>query len=45
MLDALPHGGIQAASAKVNEANPAAVALFEGAGASRVGNNLELVLR
>jgi hypothetical protein len=28
----------------VNEANPAAVALFEDAGARRVGSDLELVL-
>ncbi|MGW4063598.1 GNAT family N-acetyltransferase [Amycolatopsis sp. NPDC004747] len=45
VLNALHHKGIPAASAEVNEANPAAVALFEGAGARRVGSNLELVLR
>jgi ribosomal protein S18 acetylase RimI-like enzyme len=44
-LDALHHRGIPAASAEVTETNPAAVALFEGAGARRVGSNLELVLR
>ncbi|MGW3967224.1 GNAT family N-acetyltransferase [Amycolatopsis sp. NPDC005003] len=43
--NALHHKGISAATAEVNEANPAAVALFEGAGARRVGSNLELVLR
>ncbi|KDN19283.1 GCN5 family acetyltransferase [Amycolatopsis rifamycinica] len=45
VLDALHHRGVPAASAEVNEANPAAVALFEGAGARLVGGNVELVLR
>jgi ribosomal protein S18 acetylase RimI-like enzyme len=45
VLDALHHKGIPAATAEVNEANPAAVALFESAGARRVGGNVELVLR
>ena len=45
VLDTLHRNGVPAASAEVNEANPAAVALFEGAGARRVGSNLELVLR
>ncbi|WP_103352016.1 GNAT family N-acetyltransferase [Amycolatopsis sp. CA-128772] len=45
VLDVLHHRGIPAASAEVNEANSAAVALVEGAGARRVGSNLELVLR
>ena len=45
VLDMLHHKGVTAATAEVNEANPAAVALFEGAGAHRVGSNLELVLR
>lgn len=45
VLDSLHRKGIATASAEVNEANPAAVALFEGAGARRVGSNLELVLR
>ncbi|MBP2330334.1 ribosomal protein S18 acetylase RimI-like enzyme [Kibdelosporangium banguiense] len=40
------HGkGIDTASADVNEANHAAVALFEGFGARRASSNLELVLR
>ncbi|MGW5744190.1 GNAT family N-acetyltransferase [Amycolatopsis sp. NPDC003861] len=45
VLDALHHKGIPAATAEVNEANPAALALFEGAGARQVGGNVELVLR
>ncbi|MET9002961.1 GNAT family N-acetyltransferase [Amycolatopsis sp. Hca4] len=45
VLNTLHHKGIPAATAEVNEANPAAVALFEGAGARRAGSNLELVLR
>ncbi len=45
VLDALYHKGIETASAEVNEANPAATALFEGVGARRVSSNLELVLR
>ncbi|WP_410644839.1 GNAT family N-acetyltransferase [Amycolatopsis sp. lyj-346] len=45
VLDALHHKGVTAASAEVNDANPAAVALFEGVGARGVGGNVELVLR
>ncbi|WP_410596807.1 GNAT family N-acetyltransferase [Amycolatopsis sp. lyj-23] len=45
VLDALHRKGIPAASAEVTEANTAAMALFEGAGARRAGSNLELVLR
>ncbi|EOD70237.1 GNAT family N-acetyltransferase [Amycolatopsis vancoresmycina] len=45
VLNTLHHRGIATASAEVNETNPAAVALFEGIGARRVGSNLELVLR
>ncbi|WP_206789166.1 N-acetyltransferase [Amycolatopsis sp. MtRt-6] len=45
VLDVLHHKGIPTATAEVNEANPAAVALFEGAGARRAGGNVELVLR
>ncbi|MET8850330.1 GNAT family N-acetyltransferase [Amycolatopsis sp. NPDC004625] len=45
VLNALHHKGIPAASAEVTETNRAAVALFEGVGARRVGSNLELVLR
>ncbi|MEV4056279.1 GNAT family N-acetyltransferase [Amycolatopsis sp. NPDC049688] len=45
VLNTLHRKGIPTASAEVNETNPAAVALFEGAGARRVGSNLELVLR
>ncbi|MEV5719738.1 GNAT family N-acetyltransferase [Amycolatopsis mediterranei] len=45
VLDALHRKGVQAATAEVHEANSAAVALFEGAGARRVGGNVELVLR
>jgi ribosomal protein S18 acetylase RimI-like enzyme len=44
VLGSLHHGGTEAASAEVNEANPAAMALFEGVGARRTGSNLELVL-
>jgi GNAT superfamily N-acetyltransferase len=45
VLNALHRNGVQAATAEVNEANPAALALAEGAGARRVGGNVELVLR
>lgn len=45
VLNTLHHKGIPAASAEVTETNRAAVALFEGVGARRVGSNLELVLR
>lgn len=44
VLNTLHQQGIPAATAEVNEANRAAVALFDGAGARRVGSNLELVL-
>jgi ribosomal protein S18 acetylase RimI-like enzyme len=37
--------GVATASADVNEANAAAIALFEGVGARRASSNLELVLR
>jgi ribosomal protein S18 acetylase RimI-like enzyme len=37
--------GIATASADVNQSNGAAIALFEGVGARRMGSNLELVLR
>ncbi len=42
-LGALRDAGIPTASAEVNEANPAATALFEGLGARRASSNLELV--
>lgn len=45
VLDGLHRAGTEAASAEVNEANVAAVALFEGLGARRTGSNLELVRR
>ncbi|MFI9385923.1 GNAT family N-acetyltransferase [Kutzneria sp. NPDC052558] len=45
MLDSLRHKEIETVSAEVDESNRAAVALFEGLGARRVGSNLELVLR
>jgi ribosomal protein S18 acetylase RimI-like enzyme len=38
-------GGLSTASADVNQANHAAIALFEGIGGRRAGSNLELVLR
>lgn len=44
-LGSLHDRGIQTASAELNESNTAAVALFDGFGARRVGSNLELVLR
>ena len=43
-LEALHEAGIPTASAEVHEANEAATALFEGAGARRTSSNLELVL-
>lgn len=43
VLGALHDAGIATASAEVNEANPAATALFEGLGARRASSNLELV--
>ncbi|MGW4526867.1 GNAT family N-acetyltransferase [Amycolatopsis sp. NPDC004378] len=45
VLASLHAAGIPAASAEVNEANPAATALFESAGARRAGSTLELVRR
>jgi GNAT superfamily N-acetyltransferase len=45
VLAALHRGGIEAASADVDESNAAAVALAEGLGGRRVGSGLELVAR
>ncbi|MEU7746788.1 GNAT family N-acetyltransferase [Nonomuraea sp. NPDC049158] len=45
VLGALHRGGVEAASAEVNESNRAAMALIEGVGARRASSNLELVLR
>jgi GNAT superfamily N-acetyltransferase len=45
VLDGLHQSGVETASAEVNEANVAAMALFEGLGARRTGSNLELVRR
>lgn len=45
VLGGLHRSGIETASAEVNEANVAAMALFEGLGARRTGSNLELVRR
>ena len=45
VLEALHEAGFASATAEVNEANAAATALFEGAGARRTGSNLELVVR
>ncbi len=45
VLDSLHGKGTETATAEVNEANAAAVALFEGIGARRASSNLELVLR
>ncbi|WP_419706911.1 GNAT family N-acetyltransferase [Promicromonospora sp. NFX87] len=44
-LGSLHERGIEQASAELNESNTAALALFDGFGARRVGSNLELVLR
>ncbi|WP_037576973.1 GNAT family N-acetyltransferase [Phaeacidiphilus oryzae] len=44
-LGAVHRSGVPAVSAEVNEANPAAVALFESVGAVRESSNLELVAR
>ena len=44
-LGSLYEQGIPTASAELNESNVAALALFDGFGAQRVGSNLELVLR
>ncbi|WP_284743822.1 GNAT family N-acetyltransferase [Amycolatopsis sp. RTGN1] len=43
VLGSLHARGIPTATAEVNEANPAATALFEGIGARRASSNLELV--
>lgn len=45
VLAALRRGGIDTASADVDESNVAATALFEGLGGRRVGSTLELVIR
>lgn len=45
LLASLHRGGIDTASAEVDESNTAATALFEGVGARRVGSGLELVRR
>jgi ribosomal protein S18 acetylase RimI-like enzyme len=45
VLAALHRGGIDAASADVDESNVAATALFDSIGARRVGSGLELVIR
>jgi ribosomal protein S18 acetylase RimI-like enzyme len=45
VLGSLHRGGIETASAEVNESNRAAMALFDGVGARRAASNLELVLR
>jgi ribosomal protein S18 acetylase RimI-like enzyme len=44
VLCALHRGGIEIASADVDESNAAAMALFEAVGARRVGSGLELVI-
>ena len=43
VLDALHRGGIETATAEVDERNTAATALFEGIGARRVGGTVEMV--
>ena len=43
VLDALHRGGIETATAEVDERNSAATALFEGIGARRVGGTVEMV--
>jgi ribosomal protein S18 acetylase RimI-like enzyme len=45
VLGELHRRGIKAASADVNEANRAAMALFDGVGIRRASSNVELVLR
>ncbi|WP_035842212.1 GNAT family N-acetyltransferase [Kitasatospora azatica] len=45
VLGSLHRGGIETATAEVNESNRAALALFEGVGARRVASHLELVRR
>ena len=43
VLGALHRGGVETASAEVDERNSAAKALFEGIGARRVGGTVEMV--
>ena len=43
VLDALHRGGIETATAEVDERNTAATALFEGIGARRAGGTVEMV--
>jgi ribosomal protein S18 acetylase RimI-like enzyme len=43
VLGALHRGGVEAASAEVDERNSAARALFEGIGAQRVSSAVEMV--
>jgi len=43
VLGALHRGGIETATAEVDERNSAATALFEGIGARRVGGTVEMV--
>lgn len=43
VLDSLRRAGVDTASAEVDERNGAAAALFDGAGAQRVGSTVELV--
>jgi hypothetical protein len=45
VLAALHRGGIDTASADIDESNVAAMALFDGVGARRVGSGLEVVIR
>lgn len=45
VLRATHERGVATVSAEVHEANTAAIALFEAAGARRNGSNLELVIR
>ncbi|GAA5153205.1 GNAT family N-acetyltransferase [Pseudonocardia eucalypti] len=45
VLAALHRGGIDTASADIDESNVAAMALFEGLGGRRAGSGLELVIR
>lgn len=44
VLRATEERGVTTVSAEVHEANTAAIALFDGAGACRAGSNLELVI-
>jgi hypothetical protein len=43
VLGALHRGGVETASAEVDERNSAATALFEGIGAQRVNSAVEMV--